>query len=73
MNIQKNPILELKNELIKANSLKWTFIKGIFGGFGFFLGSALFATILLYIIKVLTNIPIVGRFFFELLNLFKQN
>ncbi len=44
-----------------SNSLKMTFLRGIFSGFGVFIGSVLLAALFLYILSLLDTTPIIGR------------
>lgn len=46
----------------KLVSVKNSLIRGIFSGFGFFLGSVALAALLIYILSLLDTIPIIGDF-----------
>jgi|GEM_PF-1260525 len=54
-------IAEIRIYQKKQASLKWNFWRGVFYGFGFFVGSALIATALVYI---LDKISVNGNGFF---------
>ena len=48
-----NPIEENTAAIKKSNSLGWNFLKGISYGFGFFVGSAILVSILVYCLAFL--------------------
>lgn len=47
----------------KISSVWWSFLRGIASGLGFFIGSAIVAAILIYVLTVLfRNSPLSGQF-----------
>ncbi|MEI8143418.1 MAG: DUF5665 domain-containing protein [Candidatus Berkelbacteria bacterium] len=62
-----------KNEK-RQLSLSWHFWRGIFYGFGFFVGSAILATIIVYSLSHLqiNENTVIGNFFENVLRLFER-
>lgn len=52
----------------KLASLKWTFWRGIFYGFGFFVGSVVLAALFIYILSLFDTAPIIGEYVSKILN-----
>ena len=58
-------IIKTLNELVvqekKNNSLRATFLRGVFSGFGVFVGSVLLAALFIYLLSLFDTAPIIGR------------
>jgi hypothetical protein len=66
----KKVMEELVIQEKKIASVRWTFVRGIFYGFGAFVGSVFLVALLLYALSAFADVPIVGHFFSRLRDLF---
>lgn len=58
-----------KNEK-KLASLKWNFFRGVIYGLGFFIGSALLAAVLIYILSKIQGWAYIGDFVKQIIDIF---
>ncbi|MCL5411014.1 MAG: DUF5665 domain-containing protein [Patescibacteria group bacterium] len=56
----------------KSASIRWAFLRGIFYGLGFFIGSAILAAGLIYIFSKIEGWGFVGNFVEEIMNTSKK-
>ena len=63
----KEAINKLEMVEKKAISLKWNFYRGIFYGFGFFVGGTLIVGAIIYILSFLNTAPIIGEYISKIL------
>lgn len=57
----------------KLSSLSWNFLRGIFYGFGFFIGSAILAGVLILILSKIEGWAYVGNYVHNIMELIRQN
>ncbi|HOX40609.1 MAG TPA: DUF5665 domain-containing protein [bacterium] len=65
-------LLDMKKYQEKQSSLKWNFWRGIAYGLGFFIGSALLTTILVYILRSIGGEGPIGQIAQFFTDLFQQ-
>lgn len=58
--ISEDQMKKLTKAINKSNNLWWAFFRGIFYGFGFFVGSAVLAAVLIYLFSGLKSWSFVG-------------
>lgn len=56
-----NAIKNLSNYEKKISSLRWNFFRGIIYGFGFFIGSAILAAMMILILSRINTDSFIGR------------
>jgi len=56
----KKSIEKLDKTETRLASLKWSLLRGIFSGLGFFLGSVALAAIIIYILSFLDTAPVIS-------------
>ncbi|MBU1092107.1 hypothetical protein KJ836_00260 [Patescibacteria group bacterium] len=57
----------------KQTSLRWNFYRGIFYGFGFFIGSVLLISIVVYILSSINTVPLIGEYTVKIIEFIQQN
>jgi len=60
---------KLTHAINRSNNLWWAFFRGIFYGFGFFIGSAVLATIFIYIFSGLKSWAYIGDLIEQIINI----
>lgn len=65
-------ISSIKEYQRKQSSLTWNFWRGVIYGFGFFIGSALLAAALIYILTKVGNDSFFGRFIQNIVNIVEK-
>lgn len=68
----KQALERLTNEEKKLASLRSSFWRGVFNGFGVFIGSVVLVTVFLYGLSFFADAPIVGHFFARIKDLFNS-
>lgn len=65
----KKALIDMAKAQKKSNSLGLTFLKGIINGLGFFIGSAILAAVLIYILSKVEGWSTFGGFIKRILDL----
>lgn len=69
----KKELANLNLALHRSNSLGWSLLRGIFYGFGVFVGSALLVGLLLFILSRIEGWAYIGRYAHNILELLSQS
>jgi predicted membrane protein len=56
----------------KLSSLWWNFCRGVVYGLGFFIGSAILAAVLIYILGRVDGNGFIGRYFHDIITIIKN-
>jgi len=64
----KKTLLDMAKSQKKAASLWWNFLRGVFYGLGFFIGSAILAAAIIYILSKLEGWDIFGGSIEQIIN-----
>lgn len=67
-----NEIKKLTQAIRKSTNLWWNFLRGIFYGFGFFIGSAFLAAILIYVLSKIQGWAYIGDIIKKILEISGQ-
>ena len=62
-------ITKLEKAVRRQNNLGWTFLRGVFYGIGWFIGGALLAAVLIYILAQMPESSALGKFTHNILDL----
>lgn len=77
--MEEKQFIELKEALAylaeqerKTASLRFTFLRGIVYGFGFFIGSILLVALFVWLLSKLNTTPLIGNYTDQIYNAIKQ-
>lgn len=62
----------LTRTIQRSNSLSWNFYKGVFYGFGFFIGSAIVVALIIFILDFLATIPFFSQIIEQIRLMFRN-
>lgn len=68
-NISEDEMKKLTKAVSRSNNLWWAFFRGIFYGLGFFIGSAVLAAALIYVLSRLQDWAYIGDLIEKILNI----
>ncbi|MFH0912263.1 MAG: DUF5665 domain-containing protein [Patescibacteria group bacterium] len=71
--IHNKKLDELMKLQEKQASLHWNFYRGIFYGFGFFIGSVLLIGVVIYILSFINTVPIIGEYTAKIIEFIQYN
>jgi|GEM_PF-994333 len=62
----------LSKRIARQNNLWWVLLRGIFNGFGIFVGSVILIAILIWILSLLNTAPIIGDYVSKIVDVVNQ-